>query len=42
MERSSYKESAGGPNHGDYAAAQSRNVASLSQEIAEAIFALSK
>jgi uncharacterized lipoprotein YmbA len=42
MERSSYKESAGGPDHGDYAAAQSRNVASLSREIAEAILVLLK
>jgi uncharacterized lipoprotein YmbA len=42
MERSSYKESAGGQDHGDFVAAQSRNVASLSRDIAEAVRTLSK
>jgi uncharacterized lipoprotein YmbA len=42
MERSSYKEPAGGQDHGDYVAAQSRNVAALSRDIAEAIKTLSK
>ena len=42
MERSSYKEPAGGPDHGDYVAAQSRNVAALSRDIANAIGSLSK
>ncbi len=37
MERSSYKEPAGGPNHGDYVAAQSRNVGALSRDIAKAV-----
>jgi uncharacterized lipoprotein YmbA len=39
--RSTYKESTGG-DYGAFVSAQSRNLASLSQEIAEAIFALSK
>ena len=42
MDRSSYKEPAGGQDHGDFVAAQSRNVAALSRDIAEAIRALSK
>ena len=42
MERSSYKEPAGGQDHGDFVAAQSRNVAALSRDIAEAIRTLSK
>jgi hypothetical protein len=42
MERSSYKETAGGPDHGDYVAAQSRNVAALGRDIANAIGSLSK
>ncbi len=37
MERSSYKESTGGPDYGDYVAAQSRNVTALSRDIANAI-----
>jgi uncharacterized lipoprotein YmbA len=40
--RSTYKEPAGGGDYGAFVSAQSRNLASLSQEIAEAIFALSK
>ena len=42
MERSSYKEPAGGQDHKDFVAAQSRNVAALSRDIAEAIRTLSK
>jgi uncharacterized lipoprotein YmbA len=42
MERSSYKERSGGQDYGDFVAAQSRNVAALSRDIAEAIRALSK
>ena len=42
MDRSSYKEPAGGQDHGDFVAAQSRNVAALSRDIAEAIRTLSK
>jgi uncharacterized lipoprotein YmbA len=42
MERSSYKEPPKGPDHGEYVAAQSRNVAALSRDIAEAIKTLSK
>jgi uncharacterized lipoprotein YmbA len=42
MERSSYKETAGGPDYGDYVAAQSRNVAALGRDIAKAIGSLSK
>ena len=42
MERSSYKEPAEGQDHGDFVAAQSRNVGTLSRDIAEAIRVLSK
>ena len=42
MERSSYKEPAGGQDHEDFVAAQSRNVAALSRDIGEAIRTLSK
>lgn len=40
--RSTYKEPTGGGDYGAFVSAQSRNLASLSQEIAEAVFALSK
>ncbi len=40
--RSSYKESTGGEDYEAFVSAQSRNLASLSREIAEAILALSK
>jgi uncharacterized protein len=42
MKRSSYKEPTGGQDYGDFVAAQSRNVAALSRDIAEAIGTLSK
>ena len=40
--RSTYKEPTGGGDYGAFVSAQSRNLASLSREIAEAILALSK
>ncbi len=40
--RSTYRESTGGGNYGAYVSAQSRNLASLSREIAETILELSK
>ena len=40
--RSTYKESTGGGDHGAFVSAQSRNLASLSREIAETILILSK
>ncbi len=40
--RSTYKESTGGGDYGSFVSAQSRNLASLSREIAEAILVLSK
>ncbi len=40
--RSSYKEPTGGGDYGAFVSAQSRNLVSLSREIAEAILALSK
>ena len=40
--RSTYKELTGGGDHGAFVSAQSRNLASLSREIAEAILQLSK
>ena len=42
MERSSYKEPAGGQDHEDFVAAQSRNVGTLSRDVAEAVRILSK
>ena len=40
--RSTYKESTGGGDYGTFVSAQSRNLASLSREIAETILILSK
>jgi uncharacterized lipoprotein YmbA len=40
--RSTYKESTGGGDYGAFVSAQSRNLASLSREIAETILVLSK
>jgi hypothetical protein len=40
--RSTYKESTGGGDHEAFVSAQSRNLASLSRELAEAILQLSK
>ena len=40
--RSTYKESTGGRDYGAFVSAQSRNLASLSRDIAEAIFQSSK
>jgi uncharacterized lipoprotein YmbA len=40
--RSTYKESIGGRDYGAFVSAQSRNLASLSREIAETILVLSK
>jgi hypothetical protein len=40
--RKSYREPTGGGDHGAFVSAQSRNLASLSREIAEAILALPK
>jgi len=40
--RSTYKESTGGRDYGAFVSAQSRNLASLSRDIAEAILLLSK
>jgi hypothetical protein len=40
--RSTYKESTGGGDYGAFVSAQSRNLASLSREIAETILQLSK
>jgi uncharacterized lipoprotein YmbA len=40
--RSTYREPAGGGDYGTFVSAQSRNLASLSREIAEAILILSK
>jgi uncharacterized lipoprotein YmbA len=37
MKQSSYKDSTGGQDYGDFVAAQSRNVGALSRDIAEAI-----
>ena len=39
--QSTYKEPTGGGDYGAFVSAQSRNLASLSREIAEAILALS-